>query len=160
MFTACTKDQPRGVCRRLRVRLNAHITNVISHWRLNLPAMPNGSLLTEFPQPFVSLIKTIINISCFWDREHSSSFFTLGFGWGNKNYQTYQGFQASDFKKSSCLLLAFTAHKTGVVLLSLSSTFLENFSPGEAGFEVFHSLPLCIFSVPFNSFYESCSAIP
>lgn len=71
------------------------------------------------------------------------------FAWGNKKYQTYQGFQTSDCEKRSCPLLAFTSCKTRVVLLSSSFTFLENFSLAEVGFEAFRSPPLCIFSVPF-----------
>lgn len=59
------------------------------------------------------------------------------------------------------ILLAFTVcTNSDLVSLLLPSTFLENSSLGETGFEVFHSPPPCIFSVPFNSFSESCSAIP
>lgn len=111
------------------------------------PGMPHSSSLTEELWLKSLLIfhaygvESIPYPSLLW-------FYRL-FAWGNKKYQTYQGFQTSDCEKRSCPLLAFTSCKTRVVLLSSSFTFLENFSLGEVGFETFCSPPLCIFSVPF-----------
>lgn len=73
---AHTKDHQRGEHSRLCLHLNAYVPtwSLITDSTLQQCQM---ALHSQFPQPFVSLIKTTIDISCLWGIKHSFSFFTL-----------------------------------------------------------------------------------